>query len=96
MFASRTRSLIFSACRKKGEGLVRYGNGRYTFNLQTKSEAKHRAEMAKEFAVSYEDGCVVIQMRWGENRLNPDFISAMNSALDKAERLTTHTHTDTN
>ncbi|XP_064406406.1 uncharacterized protein LOC135351347 [Halichondria panicea] len=41
--------------------------------------------MAKEFAVSCVEGCVVIQMRWGENRLNPDFISAMNSALDKAE-----------
>ncbi len=51
--------------------------------------------MAKEFAVSCVEGCVVIQMRWGENRLNPDFISAMNSALDKAERLTIHTHTHT-
>ena len=30
-------------------------------------------------------GCVVIHMKLGENRLNPDFIEAFNDALDKAE-----------
>jgi len=39
-----------------------------------------------EFPVSKTDGCVVIRMTNGENRLNPGFISALNNALDKAER----------
>ena len=30
--------------------------------------------------------CVVIHMRLGENRLNPDFLKAFHEALDKAER----------
>lgn len=30
--------------------------------------------------------CVVIRMERGENRMNPEFIEAMNRALDKAER----------
>ena len=46
-------------------------------------------KMAGEFEVSYVDRCVVIKMAWGENRLNPDFISAMHNALDKAERYST-------
>ena len=29
--------------------------------------------------------CVVIHVRLGENRLNPDFLSAFHDALDKAE-----------
>ena len=29
--------------------------------------------------------CVVISMKLGENRLNPDFITAFHDALDKAE-----------
>ncbi len=41
---------------------------------------------SRKFAVSYVNRCVVIKMAWGENRLNPDFITAMNQALDKAER----------
>ena len=30
--------------------------------------------------------CVVIRMKRGENRLNPEFVEAFNEALDKAER----------
>lgn len=30
--------------------------------------------------------CVVIRMKRGENRLNPEFVEAFNKALDKAER----------
>lgn len=30
--------------------------------------------------------CVVIRMKRGENRLCPEFLEALNEALDKAER----------
>ena len=50
---------------------------------------KSKIKMARKFEVSYVDRCVVIKMAWGENRLNPDFLSAMHNALDKAERYCT-------
>ena len=34
-------------------------------------------------------GCVVITMDLGENRMNPNFVRAMNKALDEAERCLT-------
>lgn len=40
----------------------------------------------EEFEVSCVDGCVVVKMARGENRLNPAFFAALNKALDKAER----------
>ena len=36
--------------------------------------------------VEKSDRCVVIRMERGENRLNREFVRAMNQALDAAER----------
>ena len=42
--------------------------------------------MEKDFLVEKVGRCVVITMGLGENRINPNFLRAMNKALDQAER----------
>ena len=42
--------------------------------------------MEKDFQVEKIGSCVVITMDLGENRLNTNFVRAMNKALDEAER----------
>ena len=42
--------------------------------------------MAQDLQVEKIGSCVVITMDFGENRLNANFIRAMNKALDEAER----------
>ena len=42
--------------------------------------------MALEIRVEKVGRCVIVRMERGENRLNPEFVEAMNQALDKVER----------
>ena len=42
--------------------------------------------MDSDFEVEKVGSCVVITMDLGENRLNSNFVRAMNKALDEAER----------
>ena len=42
--------------------------------------------MGSDFLVEKVGSCVVITMDLGENRLNTNFIRAMNKALDEAEK----------
>lgn len=42
-------------------------------------------ELEKDFLVEKIGSCVVITMDIGENRLNRNFVRAMNKALDEAE-----------